>query len=219
MAEPPANQPTSDAPGIAARRNSPAGENRGSPLLRRLADVLLSRQAIQRPALARETNLSLQVVADLLAELERRGLVVVNGRFTGMPGRSNLTYALAAGAAAALALRVSEQQIEATLCDLRGATLASESARRDRGELSDEVGAALRRLCETAGIERYRLGAAHVGLPASAAAHAPQISAELLAQCGCHARIDIDVELSQSVRAEAAHRELLGTLFGVVQRG
>lgn len=214
MEETPDNQTASAGPGDEGRRNSPVGENRDAPRLRRLVNVLFTRQSVQRPALARETNLSLQVVADLLAELERRGLVLVNGRFTGMPGRSNLTYALAAGAAAALAIRVSDHRIETTLCDLRGSTLASQATPLQTNGLADQIGAAVRRVCEKAGLERYRLGVAHVTLEPGASAHAPEIRAELLVTCGCPTRVDFDTERPLSDQLEAARDDLLDLVFG-----
>ena len=190
------------------------GDYRDSPLLRRLADVLLTRQAVQRPTLARQTGLSLQVIADLLAELESRGLVVVNGRFNGIPGRSNLSYALAAGAAAALAAQVCDSWIEVALCDLRGAVLTTERAPLDPdgAALDEQFAAVIRLACARAGIERFRLGAAHIHIEAG---DGDQL-AGLATQLGCPVILDSTVGRTQAERLNLARRDLLDQLFGSI---
>jgi hypothetical protein len=177
---------------------------------------MLTRQAVQRPALVRETNLPLQVIADLLAKLESRGLVLVNGRFTGMPGRSNLTYTLAAGAAAALALRIDERLIEATLCDLRGTPVASEQALSEaigEGTVA-EIDQVVRLVCRRAGIERFRLGAASLRIDRSDGIDHQGLRTELAARLNCPVDLDTRRPLTASEQLERAHRHLLVSLFG-----
>ena len=209
------NQPPGRNASQRSQPYSPVGDERGSPLLRRLVDVLLARQSVQRPTLARQTNLPLQVISDLLAELESRGLVVVNGRFNGIPGRSNLSYTLAAAAAAAMAAHISETGIEVALCDLRGAVLISESAPFVPGGpgLDDRLGIAVRRACEQAGIERFRIGAARVTFDQAAGMPRERLAA-LTTQLGCPVTFDEDVGHSQAARLDLARHDLLSLLFG-----
>jgi hypothetical protein len=185
-------------------------------MLRRLVDVLLARQSVQRPTLARQTNLPLQVISDLLAELESRGLVVVNGRFNGIPGRSNLSYALAAGAAAALAVDLNEQGIDVALCDLRGTVLVSERTPFIPGgpNLDDRLGTAVRRACERAGIERFRIGLARVKV--DQAGMPRERLAALTAQLGCPVVLDDDTARTHPERLERARHDLLSLRFGDV---
>lgn len=210
------NQPPGREAGARSHPYSPVGDDRGSPLLRRLADVLLARQSVQRPTLARQTNLPLQVISDLLAELESRGLVVVNGRFNGIPGRSNLSYALAAGAAAALAVDLNENGIDVALCDLRGMVLVSERTPFIPGgpSLDDRLGTAIRRACERAGIERFRIGLARVKV--DQAGMPRERLAALTAQLGCPVVLDDDTARTQPERLERARHDLLSLLFGDV---
>jgi hypothetical protein len=206
------NQSSSKSSKIELREESPDGDYRRSGLLRRLADVLLARQGVQRPTLARQTGLPLQVISDLLAEMESRGLVVVSGRFNGIPGRSNLSYTLAAGAAVAMAAEVSEGRIELVLCDLPGTPVAHATApiETDGPALGEQIGSVARMACERAGVERFRIGAAHLRFERTADADI----AGLEAQLGCAVRLDEDADRAQSERLEQARLDLLGMLFG-----
>lgn len=181
-------------------------------MLRRLADVLLARKTVQRPTLARQTGLPLQVISDLLAEMESRGLVVVNGRFNGIPGRSNLSYTLASGAAVAMAGHVGKGRIELVLCDLRGTPVAHTSAPIGVGgsQLGEQIETVARAACERAGVERFRIGVAHLRF--DDVPH-PAVSG-LAAQLGCPVTLDDDAERAQTERLELARLDLLGMLFG-----
>lgn len=192
--------------------------DRGSAAVRRLVDVLLTRRAAQRPALVREMNLPLQTVTDLLEGLASRGLVVVNGRMTGIPGRSSLSYSLAASAAAGLSVHVTASSMETSLCDLRGALIASERrpfAATDGTVLVERIDQAARLICQHADIEHFRLGAAYVVLEERATTMA-DIAGPLALCLGCPVDLDLRSGMLPAAHLERAHQSLLAALFGPI---
>jgi hypothetical protein len=210
-------EPLAPGPFAEAQERPPVDAHQlRSPLLRRLVDALLARRAAQRPALVRETNLPLQTVADLLAGLASRGLVVVNGRFSGMPGRSTLSYSLAGSAAVGLFVRVAAAHVEAGLCDLHGALIANEcTPRTSEGAsgLVEHIDKAARLICHHADIEHFRLAAAYVVLEGDDPDMAGVV--EPLALClGCPVDLDFEVGVGVAERLDRMHKRLLAALFG-----
>lgn len=124
----------------------------------------------QRPALAQKIGLSRMAVSDLLAELERRGFVDVAGALGGVPGRSQLSYALKADAAVAVGFDVGGTKVAAGLSDMRGQVLAEmtePTVLTGAAELVAQLGRMTAAMCEEAGVARYRLRAGAVGVPAA----------------------------------------------------
>lgn len=144
-------------------RNSPSG------YLRRLVDVLMTTNALQRPALARRLNLPRQDVSDLLAKLESRGFVNVRGAQDGVPGRSQLAYSLRVDAALAMGFDVGGTKIAAALCDMRGKILQEHTEETQRGgaeEFVAQLAAIADRLCQRAELPRYQVRNTSIGVPA-----------------------------------------------------
>lgn len=152
--------------GAAARpqKNSQTG------YLRQLAECLMGSGPMQRPALARRIGLPRQTVSDLLASLESRGLVQVSGALDGLPGRSQLSYALRANAALALGFDVGGTKLAGGLCDMRGTVLAEMTEPTDRGGaegLVAQIAAMAENLCRKAGLPRFHVRNSAIGVPAA----------------------------------------------------
>ncbi|MBD8065160.1 ROK family transcriptional regulator [Devosia sp. PTR5] len=175
---------------------------------------------IQRPALARKLGLSRQATSDLLAGLETRGLVEVSGSLKGVPGRSDLLYALRDRAAVGLGVDVGGTKVAAALLDLRGRVLAERAEPTDRGgppRLIAQISALADTLCRDAGVPRFHLRQAVVGIPAAVdpqdgrltlAGNLPGIEGlsfrdPLQASMGATVRLENDVNLA--LVAEMAH--------------
>lgn len=126
--------------------------------------------SLQRPALAQRIGLSRLAVSELLAGLEVRGLVQVEGRLGGAPGRSQLSYALKADAALALGFDVGGTKIAGAIADLRGQVLAEATeptAQSGAADLVAQLGSMTDALCRQAGVPRFRLRTGAVGIPAA----------------------------------------------------
>lgn len=138
--------------------------------LRRLVDALLRLESAQRPALSRHTGLPKHVVSDLLANLETRGLVKVTGAHDGMPGRSQLTYAMRADAAFSFGFDVGGTKIAGALCDMRGKILAelTEPTNLDGiDKLVHQICEMGKFLCESVGRPRFHVRNTAIGVPAA----------------------------------------------------
>jgi predicted NBD/HSP70 family sugar kinase len=131
---------------------------------------MMAGESLQRPALAQRIGLSKLAVSELLAGLEVRGLVQVEGMLGGAPGRSQLSYALKADAALIVGFDVGGTKIAGAIADLRGQVLAETT------EMTVQSGAAglvaqlsqmTDALCREAGVPRFRLRTGAVGVPAA----------------------------------------------------
>ncbi|UXN71086.1 ROK family protein [Devosia neptuniae] len=181
--------------------------------LRQLVEVLIDSGALQRPALAKRVGVSKQTVSELLSVLEQRGLVQVAGPLNGLPGRSSLSYALRPDAALALGFDIGGTKIAAALVDLRGAVLAETVVPTAVGGLDQLVGQVVdlaETLARSAGVQRFRVQACAVGVPAAVnpatgilnlAANLPgleavDLHARLTKALNCPVSIENDVNLA-----------------------
>lgn len=159
-----ATQSRAKRPPLSARKNSLSG------YLRLLAETMMDGESLQRPALAQQVGLSKLAVSELLADLEVRGLVKVEGKLGGPPGRSQLSYALRADAALAVGFDVGGTKIAGAIADLRGQILAEADEPTVQSGAADLVAQLARMadaLCRQAGVPRFRLRAGAVGIPAA----------------------------------------------------
>ena len=149
---------------LSARKNSLAG------YLRLLAETMMAGESLQRPALAQRIGLSRLAVSELLAGLEVRGLVQVEGRLGGAPGRSQLSYALKADAALVVGFDVGGTKIAGAIADLRGQLLAETTeptVQSGAADLIAQLGRMTDALCRQAGVPRFRLRTGAIGIPAA----------------------------------------------------
>lgn len=185
----------------------PAGKNR---LLRGLVERLADSDSAYRPTLARELGVSRQLASDLLAELERLGLVTVRGRLNGLPGRSTYSYALRAEAALALGVVLSQECLEGFLIDLRGKVIASTQVATTATVEAPAL--LLADLCNAAGYEIFRVRACALrrsdGGPLLLG---PIASAAVLMT---RALSTNEAEMDERDLASAARTMLLDVLFG-----
>ena len=124
----------------------------------------------QRPALAQKVGLSRMAVSELLAGLETRGLVQVEGAIGGAPGRSQLSYAIKADAAMTVGFDIGGTKVAAALSDLRGQILAEvtePTVQTGATDLVAQLGRMTSMLCEQAGVPRFKLRVGAVGVPAA----------------------------------------------------
>lgn len=136
-------------------------------------------ESLQRPALAQRIGLSRMAVSELLADLEARGIVTVEGALGGAPGRSQLTYALKSDAALTIGFDIGGTKIAAAIADLRGDVLAETSAPTFSGGLDGlmaQIGKIAEQLCEAANVSRYRVRTAAMGVPAVVDPHSDTLS-------------------------------------------
>lgn len=149
---------------LSVRKNSQAG------YLRLLAEALMTDELQQRPALAQKIGLSRMAVSELLAGLETRGLVQIAGAIGGVPGRSQLSYAIKADAAMAVGFDIGGTKVAGALSDLRGQILAEvtePTVQTGAEDLVAQLGQMTTALCEQAGVPRFRLRVGAVGVPAA----------------------------------------------------
>lgn len=127
-------------------------------------------ESLQRPALAQRIGLSRLAASELLADLEVRGLVQVEGMLGGAPGRSQLSYALKADAALVVGFDVGGTKIAGAIADLRGQVLAETThptVQSGAADLVAQLGRITDELCRQAGVPRFRLRTGAVGVPAA----------------------------------------------------
>jgi predicted NBD/HSP70 family sugar kinase len=158
------NSRRANAAPLSARKNSLAG------YLRLLAEAMMAGDSLQRPALAQRIGLSKLAVSELLAGLEVRGLVQVEGMLGGAPGRSQLSYALKADAALVVGFDVGGTKIAGAIADLRGQVLAETTemtVQSGAADLVAQLGRMTDALCREAGVPRFRLRKGAVGIPAA----------------------------------------------------
>lgn len=149
---------------VSARKNSQAG------YLRLLIEAMMSGDAQQRPALAHKIGLSRLAVSELLSELEVQGMVQVDGALGGAPGRSQLSYAINPNAALTLGFDVGGTKVAGAIADLRGKILAEctePTAQHSAAALVAQLDRMASAMCDAAGMARFRLRQAAIGVPAS----------------------------------------------------
>ena len=130
----------------------------------------MSGESLQRPALAQRIGLSKLAVSELLAGLEVRGLVRVEGKLGGAPGRSQLSYALKADAALVVGFDVGGTKIAGAIADLRGHVLAEATEPTVQSGAADLIAQLARMaddLCRAADVPRFRLRTGAFGVPAA----------------------------------------------------
>ncbi|MFC6084625.1 ROK family transcriptional regulator [Sphaerisporangium aureirubrum] len=142
----------------------------GTPrLLRRLNDraaleLLLSIGPLTRAELGEHTGLSKVTSGQLLARLEERGLVAISGERPGGRGPNAALYAVVPSSAYVAGLEVLPGSVTAGVADITGAVVAER--RVDVGGSVDPVKAvhaAVRRVCDEAGISMSKLRALVIG--------------------------------------------------------
>lgn len=127
-------------------------------------------ESLQRPAIAHRIGLSRLAVSELLAELEVRGLVQVEGALGGAPGRSQLSYAIRPDAALTLGFDIGGTKVAGAIADLRGRILAelTEPTAQDNAlALVSQLDRMAGAMCEMADMPRFRLRRAAIGVPAA----------------------------------------------------
>src|ERR1700728_4445714 len=150
----PQGVPKGNASGSEVRRQKP-----GTPsLLRALNDraaleVLLSERTLSRAQLSERTGVSKVTVAQMLARLEDRGLVMVAGEQAGGRGPHAALYSVAPSSAYVAGLYVESDLVSAAIADVTGQCVAEITVDSDGTDdpvvmVRDAIGQA----CESAGI-------------------------------------------------------------------
>jgi predicted NBD/HSP70 family sugar kinase len=130
----------------------------------RIVDFLRTNGTASRAELARRTGLSRSTVSTLVADLQRRGLVVERaGQFAGegQPGRPAALLELDPKAAAAVGVDFDHDKIRVAVSDLSRSVLAEATAQHDvdhdaQGALELAAGL-IEQVLDEAGLERDRL--------------------------------------------------------------
>jgi hypothetical protein len=188
--------------------------NSSTSYLRLLVERLMDSENAQRPALCRELGLSRQLVSDLLAMLEIRGLVQVAGTFDGLPGRSKQSYALLANAALALAFELDGNTLSGTLCDMCGNIVAERTEPRGdakaEGQLA-QIATMANALCKDANLPRLHVRHTVIGMPGGNDLVSPdELNGAVL---GCTASLSA-AGLTEAL--EASRQRMLEQLFGAI---
>jgi predicted NBD/HSP70 family sugar kinase len=130
----------------------------------RIVDFLRTNGTASRAELARRTGLSRSTVSTLVADLQRRGLVVERaGEFAGegQPGRPAALLELDPSAAAAVGVDFDHDKVRVAVSDLSRSVLAESSAPHDvdhdSGGALDLAAELVSQVLDEAGLERGRL--------------------------------------------------------------
>jgi len=207
------NQSISSGGGrISSRLPVPNGP-RGSRHLRPLVDALCQFGTMQRPDIATRLGISKQTVSELVAALEADGFVSPRGPVGGLPGRSAMSYELVADASVCLGIDLGGTKITFALADLLGTPIAESTEPTDTKSglhVLDQVTRGSAELCRVAGMDRSRLRACVIGIPAAVHPASGRISlagnlpglddlplAEMLSRSiGCPVLLENDVNLA-----------------------
>ncbi|MEU0567212.1 ROK family transcriptional regulator [Nonomuraea sp. NPDC005983] len=142
----------------------------GTPrLLRRLNDrsaleLLLEDGPLTRAELGERTGLSKVTAGQLLARLEERGLVEVAGERAGGRGPHAALYAVVPSSAYVAGLDVLPESLTVGVADITGTMVTEVTVNLSDGrEPVAAVHSAVRRACESAGIDRSRLRSFVIG--------------------------------------------------------
>ena len=186
---------------------------RASRYLRPVVDALRASGSIRRPDLAAHLGISKQTVSELIAALEDGGFVSARGPARGGRGRSAMVYGLVADAAVCLGIDLGGTKVSFGLGDMVGRLLAerTEATRTGGGRaVVEQIVEGAAALCRDAGIERRRVQACVIGVPASVhpgtgnltlAANLPGLEEVDLCgllgeRLGCPVRLENDVNLA-----------------------
>src|SRR4051794_36617528 len=130
----------------------------------RIVDFLRTNGTASRAELARKTGLSRSTVSTLVADLQRRGLVVERpGQFAGegQPGRPAALLALDPRAGAAVGIDFDHDKVRVAVSDLSRSVLAEASAASDvdhnAAESLDLAAELVERVVEEANVDRDRV--------------------------------------------------------------
>jgi predicted NBD/HSP70 family sugar kinase/biotin operon repressor len=141
----------------------------------RVIDALRTNGAISRAEIARKTGLSRTTVSSLVADLQSTGLVVERTAQDGVPagpqgGRPGVLVSLDGSAGAIVGIDFGHDHVRAAVADLSYEVLAERFSEREvdteAGDSLDAAASMVGELLEEAGVERERVVAAGVGLPA-----------------------------------------------------
>ena len=174
----------------------------------RLVDILRTKGTASRAELARRTGLSRSTVSTLVADLQRRGLVVEQpGQFAGagQPGRPAVLLALDPSAGAAVGVDFDHDRVRVAVSDLSRIVLAEATAPcdvdRDAEEALDTAAGLVARLLDEAGVERDRVLGTGVALagPVDHKRGALHESAVLPGWKGVDAAAELEERLGTSV--------------------
>jgi len=130
-------------------------------------ELLLEHGPLSRTRLGELTGLSKPTASQLLARLERAGLVVATGVSEGGPGRSAQLYTVNPASAYVAALDVTPLRIVAAVADITGRVVgrAERRTRRGTGTAVDHVAGALDDALATTDVDRGSLHRVVIGTP------------------------------------------------------
>jgi predicted NBD/HSP70 family sugar kinase len=191
----------------------------GTPsLLRAINDraaleMLLEHGSLTRPRLGELTGLSKPTASQLLARLERAGLVVRDGVKEGTTGRTAEMYRIDAGAAHVAGLDVSPVRIRVAVADLVGTVLGEHTLRtpgRSGADVVSRVRTAVEAAARAAGVRPGALNRVVIGIQGAVdpgtgrlgyAAHlpgwhGPGVTARMAEGLGLPVAIENDVNLA-----------------------
>ena len=190
-------------------------------------DLLLEHGPLSRTRLGELTGLSKPTASQLLARLERAGLVVATGVREGGPGRNAQLYAINPGSAHVAALDVTPTRIVTAVADVSGRVVGRAEVRTKRGSGATAEQQVLRALDDALapelGLDRTDLHRVVIGTPGAfdpatgrlryarhlAGWHDPDLLAGLSEAVGVPVEVENDVNL-----AAVAEREV-GRAVGV----
>ncbi|MGX5679799.1 ROK family transcriptional regulator [Schumannella luteola] len=170
-----------------------------------MLDIVARRAPVARPEIRRESGLSKTAVAQTLAELERRGIVVVAGLDADRRGPVATLYALDERYRVTAAVDVGHHRVRAVLVGTAGAILARAEAaavHSSAAETAAGVADVIARCCETAGVAVADVAGAVVGLAATVTASGTLLLADGLADGGRGLPEALDAALPFTVTLE-----------------
>ncbi|MEP7090685.1 MAG: ROK family transcriptional regulator [Nocardioidaceae bacterium] len=182
-------------------------------------DLLLEHGRLSRTRLGELTSLSKPTASQLLARLERAGLVVATGVSEGGPGRGAQLYEINPASAYVAALDVTPTRILGTVADITGRVIGQSAIRTRRGagvtavqQVLDALEAAL---CEP-GLDSTHLHRVVIGTPGAfdpttgrlryarhlPGWHAPDLLVRLAEAVGVPVEVENDVNLAAVAERE-----------------
>jgi predicted NBD/HSP70 family sugar kinase len=156
-------------------QSQPAAEARGRPgtpsLLRELndraaLDLLLRGGMLTRTQISEYTGVSKVTVAQMLARLEERGLVMIVGEQAGNRGPNAALYSVVPSSAYVAGLYMESDLVSAEVADVTGRRVADVSVNPNGADDPTElVRGVIERACANAGVDLARLSALVIGSP------------------------------------------------------
>ncbi len=129
--------------------------------------ALLQHGSLTRPELSDLTGLSKPTASQLLNRLRDAGLVILDGRREGLPGRTAETYRINPRLAYICALDVSGARINAVVADITGEVVGEyriDTPGRSGGDAVAWVQAAVAGVCAAASVEQAELSRVTIGI-------------------------------------------------------